>query len=175
MVFQSVFVLCSLSVCMFINHTGVTFACLTATLKLNFLTPCSFPSTSVWKHGVSRSFWWRCGLLSVPSPCHCHPSWCLPRSSRGRYSREGTADSQRAQLPAGLACASLYSRARRVLHSTSEESGPPHSHTSALRLDFSIFTKQVVGSHTYFLPVILGHQHAVYFSVFLNIQVGKDF
>lgn len=125
-------------------------------------------SSIFWPHVVFRAH--PCGSMEFlarfdgdvvcclyPSPCHCHPSWCLPRSSRGRYSRGGTADSQRAQLPAGLACASLNSRACRVLHSTSEGSGPPHSHTSSLRLDFSIFTKQVVGSHTYFPPLILGH------------------
>lgn len=77
-----------------------------------------------------------CYLSPVPAIA-IHPG-CLPRSSRGRYSRGGAAESQRAQLPAGLACANLYSRACRVLRSTSEGSGPPHSHPSSLRLHFSI-------------------------------------
>lgn len=128
-----------LPLCVYVHKScRCTFACLTANSETQFLNPCGFPSKSVRKHGVPRSFWWRRGLLSVPSPCHYHPSWCLPRSSRGRYSRGGSADSQTAQLPAGLACASLYSKACRVLHSTAEESGPPHSHPSSLWLDFSI-------------------------------------
>lgn len=109
----------------FINHTWVTFACLTAYSPtwFFFFTPHCFASTSVWKPRVPRSCWWQvlCCPQSLPhqaAACHCHPS-CRSASpeSPGEDIPEVELLTHRAlQPPAGLACANLFCRASARVH-----------------------------------------------------------
>lgn len=166
----------------FINHTWVTFACLTAYSPTWFF----FHPTLFCKHicveAQSPSFMLMASALLSPvsaTPGGCLPlpsilQKCLPWESRGRHSRGGTADSQSA--PA----ASWPGLCQPVLQSECTGSHRPPRRGLALHLltgphscDFSVFAKQiccVVGSHAYFYPAHLRSLACRHFSVFLNIQ-----